>query len=120
KGNDCAVSEPPFVSDCNYDGAKHVLWHLYGSLDAPGNDAGGTAIIEFDQRPFFPAGTNPGMADSGYIYVPASCIGIPSPRCSLHVALHGCRQTAADIGMAFVEGAGYNRWADTNHIVVLY
>jgi acetyl esterase/lipase len=120
QGNDGAVSKSPFVSDCDYDGAKHVLWHLHGSLDAQGNDAAATRAIEFDQRAFFPAGSNPGMADSGYIYVPASCLGNPSPKCSLHVALHGCQQTAAEIGMAFVEGAGYNRWADTNRIVVLY
>ena len=119
-GNDCAVSDSPFVSDCNYDGAKHVLSHLYGVPDAHGHDAAATPIIKFDQRAFFPAGTKPGMADSGYIYVPASCTGIDGPGCGLHVALHGCRQTIAEIGMAFVEGAGYNRWADNNRVIVLY
>jgi len=120
KGNDCGVSKSPFVSDCDYDGAKHVLLHLHGSLDALGNDAASKPAIEFDQRPFFPAGSNAGMADTGYIYVPATCMGDPSPKCSLHVALHGCSQTTADVGIAFVEGAGYNRWADTNRMIVLY
>ena len=61
------------------------------------------------------------MADSGYVYVPASCIRSSStPGCGLHVALHGCEQTIADIGMTFVEDAGYNRWADTNRLIVLY
>ena len=119
-GNKCAVSEPPFVSDCNYDGAKQVLWHLYGPLDALRSDAPAAAVIEFDQRPFFPAGTSPGMGDSGYLYVPASCTGSASAGCRLHVALHGCGQTIADIGMTFVTGAGYNRWADANRVIVLY
>jgi hypothetical protein len=120
RGNACAVSDSPFVSDCDYDGAKHVLSHLYSSLVAHSTDAAATPVIEFDQRPFFPAGTKPGMADRGYIYVPASCTGASSPGCGLHVALHGCRQTVADIGLAFVESAGYNRWADTNRLIVLY
>jgi hypothetical protein len=120
RGNDCAVSESPFVSDCNYDGAKQVLSHLYWSLEAHSSDAAGTPVTEFDQKPFFPAGTTSGMANSGYIYVPAGCTSTNAPRCKLHVALHGCSQTKADIGMAFVEGAGYNRWADTNRVIVLY
>jgi len=35
------------------------------------------------------------------------------------VALHGCRQSHADIGDAFIRHAGYNEWADTNRIIVL-
>jgi acetyl esterase/lipase len=119
-GNDCAVSDSPFVSNCNYDGAKHVLWHLYGALNTDSDERAATPVIQFDQMPFFPAGTNPGMADTGYIYVPAACTVSGSPPCRLHVALHGCMQTVADVGMAFVEGAGYNRWAETNGVIVLY
>jgi poly(3-hydroxybutyrate) depolymerase len=36
------------------------------------------------------------------------------------LALHGCQQTAANIGTAFVEGAGFQRWADSAGVVVLY
>jgi hypothetical protein len=114
-GNDCAVSKTPYVSDCNYDGARQVLSQLYGPLRAHSIPAAMTPVIKFDQRPFFPPGTDAGMADSGYVYVPASCTGSSStPGCGLHVALHGCEQTIADIGMTFVEDAGYNRWADAN------
>ena len=60
------------------------------------------------------------MADEGYIYVPASCAEATSTGCGVHVVLHGCEQTIADIGMAFVENAGYNRWADSNRLIVLY
>jgi hypothetical protein len=119
-GNACAVSDSPFVSDCDYDGAKHVLSHLYGSLTAHSADTAARSVIEFDQRPFFPAGTKPGLADTAYLYVPASCAGAGSATCGLHVALHGCSQTVADIGLTFVQSAGYNRWADTNRLIVLY
>ena len=40
--------------------------------------------------------------------------------CRVHVAFHGCRQSAAQIGRRFVEGAWYNAWADNNRIIVLY
>jgi poly(3-hydroxybutyrate) depolymerase len=36
------------------------------------------------------------------------------------VALHGCRQNVAAVGEQWVRYAGYNRWADSNRIVVLY
>ena len=118
-GNACAVSQSPFVSDCNYDGAEQVLSQMYGPLQAASNASATRPVIEFDQKPFFPAGTSPGMAERGYLYVPASCAG-SAPGCGLHIALHGCGQTIADIGKTFVEDAGYNRWAETNHLIVLY
>ena len=55
---------------------------------------------------------------SGWVYVPKRCAAGAS--CRLHVALHGCRQNSSDVGDAFVRNAGYNRWADSNDIVVLY
>ena len=58
------------------------------------------------------------MADEGFLYVPKDCAaGAP---CRLHVAFHGCRQGIEFIGRAFARETGYNRWADTNRIVVLY
>jgi len=43
-----------------------------------------------------------------------------NPPARVHVAFHGCRQSAAQIGRRFVDGAGYNRWADSNRLLVLY
>jgi poly(3-hydroxybutyrate) depolymerase len=40
--------------------------------------------------------------------------------CRLHIALHGCRQTAETVGDAFTRHAGCNGWAEANRIVVLY
>jgi poly(3-hydroxybutyrate) depolymerase len=40
--------------------------------------------------------------------------------CRLHIAFHGCRQGVSRVGDDFIRDAGYNRWAATNRIVVLY
>ena len=40
--------------------------------------------------------------------------------CRVHVAFHGCRQGREYIAEQFARHAGFNRWADSNRIVVLY
>ena len=111
-GNACAATEPPFINDCDYDAAGALLAHLLGKL-APRAAKPGGRLIQFDQQEF----RGVSMADVGYVYVPASC---DTERCRVHVAFHGCRQGAEQIGERFVRDAGYNRWADTNRLVVLY
>jgi hypothetical protein len=119
KGNECSVGRPPYVSDCGFDAAGALLGHLYAGMKPRNEGAPEGTLGEFDQRPFFPSGVDTGMAVSGYIYVPKGCAERDA-RCRLHVALHGCRQTVPEIGHGFIAGAGYNRWADTNALVVLY
>jgi poly(3-hydroxybutyrate) depolymerase len=52
------------------------------------------------------------------VYVPASCAaGRP---CRIHVAFHGCLQNVSTIGPDYYTHAGYNEWADTNDLLVLY
>jgi hypothetical protein len=119
QGNACTRSDPPFVSDCKYDAAGKLLEHLYGALKPRNDGTPQGSLLQFEQTKFFLAGVETGMADVGYAYVPKSCT-TTGARCAVHVALHGCRQTAAAIGRTFIEGAGYNRWADTNGIIVLY
>ncbi len=112
----CGSSTSPFIANCGYDGAKAVLQHFYGTL-SPRNDAPAAAnYVEFEQTPYI-AG-NPGMAPTGWLYLPADCAAGAS--CRLHVALHGCQQNQATIGNRFVRDTGYTRWADTNRIVVLF
>ncbi len=114
--NSCSSSASPYISNCGYDGAKAAFTQFYGTLNARNNAPAAANYIEFDQTPFI-AG-NPGMAATGWAYVPASCAsGTP---CKLHVALHGCQQNYATIGDKFVKNTGYSRWADTNNIVVLF
>jgi poly(3-hydroxybutyrate) depolymerase len=116
-GSSCGATEPPFINDCDYDAAGELLRFLLGTLAPPGNKPAGK-LMRFDQRPF--AGGNAyalSMADEGYAYVPDAC---ETERCRVHVAFHGCRQGAEAIGERFVRDAGYNRWADTNRLIVLY
>jgi poly(3-hydroxybutyrate) depolymerase len=64
------------------------------------------------------AGGTLSLADTGYAYVPASCAG--GETCKVHVVFHGCKQTPDDVQEQYVEHTGYNRWADSNGIIVLY
>lgn len=113
----CELTAAPFINDCDFDAAGELLKHLLGPLDPPAPKATGR-ILRFDQKPF--AGGDAfaiGMGDSGFLYVPQAC---EAGACRVHVALHGCRMSVEQIGEQFVREAGYNRWADTNRLVVLY
>lgn len=118
-GGPCPATATPYINDCDYDQAGDILRHVYGPapLNAPAAHPGGQ-IVAFDQGAFIADPPRHSMSETGYLYVPEACRdGAP---CRVHVALHGCRQTTADIGLRFVERAGYNEWADTNRIIVLY
>jgi poly(3-hydroxybutyrate) depolymerase len=92
---DCTVTEEPYINDCDYDAAGELLKHLLGALKPPAMSG---ALREFDQ---------------GFVYIPKDC---EKERCRVHVAFHGCKQS----GERFPREAGYNRWAETNQLVVLY
>lgn len=110
-GNACGVTEPPFINDCDYDAAGALLAHLLGGLSAPSKVPAGR-VVAFDQREFG-ATSAISMAEEGFAYIPSACERAP---CRVHVAFHGCRQA----GERFVRDAGYNRWADSNRLIVLY
>lgn len=113
--NGCGTASSPYISNCSYDGAKAALSKFYGTLNARNDAPAAGNYAEFDQTAFT---TNPGMAATGWIYVPANCAS--GAACKLHVALHGCLQNYATIGDKFVKNTGYTRWADTNAIIVLF
>ena len=120
-GNDCSANAAPYISHCTvggtgYDQAGAVLGHIYGALN-PRVVAPAGQIVSFDQRAYAAEGT--GMADTGFLYVPPVCAA-GSVRCKVHVALHGCAQSAESVGDKFYTQAGYNHWADSNNILVLY
>ena len=112
--NPCSATLPPYISNCNYDGAKAVLTQFYGTLQARNNAPAAANYIEFNQSEFT---NNIGMAATGWVYVPVACSVFA--KCKLHVAFHGCAQSTANIGDKFVKNTGYTRWADTNNIIVL-
>lgn len=119
-GNDCSANASPYISHCikdgtGYDQAGAILQHIYGTLNPPTATPGGK-IVEFDQRPFASAISS--MANTGFVYVPKSCAD--GNACKVHVAIHGCVQSADKVGDDFYNKTGYNNWADTNGIIVLY
>ena len=114
-GAACAATEPPFINDCDYDAAGELLRHLLGPLLSPSSRRDGQ-LLSFDQREFG-ATQAASMAQAGFVYLPTAC---RDGKCRVHVAFHGCRQNADAVGERFVREAGYNRWADTNHLIVLY
>ena len=119
--NNCPVNQSPYINQCSYDQAGIVLQHIYGALNPrnPGQLAG--TMKSFAQAPY----TAPdlpsilSMGDTGYVYVPKDCETGQSA-CRVHIALHGCKQDAGDIGTTFIDDTGYNAWADTNRIIILY
>ncbi|MCU0755900.1 MAG: hypothetical protein MUE46_12370 [Xanthomonadales bacterium] len=112
---DCAA-EAPYVSGCGIDLAGRIVKHLYALPDNAAPGAGDGEVLAFDQ-PRYNVADAPGIADVGYAYVPKACA---AGGCGLLIALHGCRQAAEQVERAFVDGAGFNRWADTARVVVLY
>jgi hypothetical protein len=119
-GGSCNEKGGEFINKCEYDQAGVILRHIYGAL-TPRNDGPLTGQLLSFLQAEFTAPDQPmddSMDDRGFAYVPASCAA--QQRCRLHVALHGCLQSLANIGEDYVRHAGYNEWADTNRIIVLY
>jgi len=112
---ECGIEDGNHLQNCHFDGAGEALRVLYGNLNAPSNQPEGE-MIEFGQGDFY---QGKGMLDRGYLYVPQSCKS-GRQHCQLHVVLHGCSQSAEVIGNNFFQHSGFNRWADSNDIVLLY
>lgn len=58
------------------------------------------------------------MGKEAYYYVPTSCQN--GEKCKVHISLHGCLQTLADIGTKYITMTGINDYAEANNIIVLY
>ena len=118
--NDCKDNATPYIDQCGYDQAGVILQHVYGALIAPNRGQLTGTIKRFDQSIY----TKPdsigrlSLGDTGYVFVPKACED--GAACRVHIVLHGCKQDIGDIGRRFIDNAGYNSWADTNHLIVLY
>jgi poly(3-hydroxybutyrate) depolymerase len=141
-GNFCPTPGNPWMNDCDYDGAGQALSHILGALNPPQitSQLSGR-FVKFDQNEFFdPENLTAeelksrfSMNEYGFAYIPQACSdGDP---CRAHVVFHGCKQVynrnpdASDFspddasnpfGLQFVKYAGYNEWADTNNLIILY
>lgn len=111
-GAPCEEMVSPFLNACDYDAAGELLATLHGELQ-PASVAS-SALIEIPQ----PGANDATMMSSALAYVPKACED--GAACGVHVAFHGCQQSTAFVGDAFAAGAGYNEWAETNKLIVLY
>jgi len=123
-GQHCKPPDPSYLIQCDYGAAELLLSALYPAPPpVPASDSPRGQIVGFDETEFFDA-TNPSASLNrvGYLYVPEACgNAAPSPAtCRLHVAFHGCEQYVDRIHDLFVRDAGYNAWAEANHVIVLY
>ena len=118
--NDCKDNSVPFIDQCGYDQAGIILQHIYGAMNPPNRGHLTGTIKRFDQSIYTkPDDASPlSLGDAGYVFVPKDCE--EGAACKVHIALHGCKQDVGDIGRRFMEDTGYNAWADTNHLIVLY
>ena len=125
----CSITGSPFVSNCAFDGAGAILKHIYGAnLSDPvvtyphsvTNTYGDW--ITFNQTEFTSESLNSiGLADEGYVYVPKSCQSNTTTKyCRLHIVFHGCSQSYSTVGDRFMRNTGYDRWANTNHLIILF
>jgi len=118
--NSCPTNVSPFMNQCGYDAAGVILQHIYGVLNPRQTGKLPGKMLTFDQdkytAPFTPDTFS--MGKKGFVYVPQACAA--GAACRVHIALHGCLQDYSDIGRRYIDYAGYNEWADTNNVVVLY
>ena len=120
---DCSASAPPFIDSCGYDQAGIILQYIYGALEPPRGRSELTGKVKTFSQESYTLPDTPGalsMADEGYLFVPKDCEDATGPACRVHIVLHGCLQDAKDVGRQVIDRVGYNEWADTNRIIVIY
>ena len=115
-GGACEASVAPFLNDCDYDQAGEILKHIYGPLKPPKQETRGELFL-FGQTEFT-TGSRTSFDEFGSAFIPESCV--EKKGCRVHIAFHGCSQAREVVDDAFIKGAGYNRWAATNRLIVLY
>lgn len=118
--NSCADNQGPFIDQCGYDQAGIILQHIYGALNPPNRGQLTGTTQRFDQSVYSKSDDTSALSlgDSGFVFVPKDCAD--GEACRVHIALHGCKQDVGDIDRKFIDDTGYNSWADTNHLIVLY
>ena len=106
-----------YINDCDYDTAGSILRHFYTDLNARAPEAKAGNLVDLDVSGYFGSGS--GVGNKAYAYLPDSCRSKVG-ECGFHIAFHGCVQGAEFIDDRFATQAGFNEWAETNDIVVVY
>ena len=115
QGASCETKAAPFINNCGYDTAGEMFKFFYGELKAKVK-AKAKNLRAFNQLAF----ASPAfVADEGYVYTPDRCQKNKSS-CRVHMALHGCLQSYEEGDNSFARMSGYNEWAESNNIIVVY
>lgn len=121
----CDRTASPYLTQCQVDGPGELLKWLYPQATVQSGVTTDGALKAFRQTPYTQGLGFTGLDVSGWVYVPAAC-ETAGAHCKVHVAFHGCeqgqgfREAGRRFGTQFVKGAGYNRWAEGSHLIVLY
>lgn len=114
-GGLCQYLGTPYINNCNVDASGDLLQSLLGPLN--------TRVFAVDQnlhvfkQSLYGDIVLAGMLELGYIYIPENCL---VKNCRVHIAFHGCLQSAQLVGNIFVKWNGLNDWAESNNIIVIY
>merc|ERR1712167_16129 len=72
-GNDCTYFGSPYIDNCQFDAAGHLLSHLLGKELKPREKAPESNIVSFSQSKYGIFNESVGFAENGYAYVPTGC-----------------------------------------------
>jgi hypothetical protein len=111
-GAACDSFESPYLNACDYDAAGEILGKIYGSLESRTEATGELMAVSV------PGADSVSLLPDAFLYVPAACTA--GETCGLHVFFHGCSQSSELVGDAVARGAGFNEWAESNRLLVLY
>ncbi|MEM1090487.1 MAG: PHB depolymerase family esterase [Pseudomonadota bacterium] len=114
QGAECGEFVSPYINACGYDVAGEMLKVLYDSPDveASGDGSGAVAPVAV------PGAKAASLLEDASVYVPPQCAAGDS--CGIHVSLHGCQQSSEVVGDAYIQQAGFNRWADALDLIIVY
>ena len=116
-GHACQEPGGDYINDCTFDAAGAILEHLYGGLNPRQPETSRDNLVEADLSAYFGSGSH--VAKFGYLYVPDACRS-DSGDCGLHIVFHGCVQGAEFVEDRFVTQAGFNEWAESNDLIIVY
>jgi poly(3-hydroxybutyrate) depolymerase len=113
-GGECTALTAPFIGACGYDAAGELLRFLHGDLAAPSGTPDAAAALE---AVALPGAAEAGLLPEAWLYRPDGCA---EGGCPVHLVLHGCGQSTAQIGRQFMEQSGYLPWAEANDLVLAF
>ena len=111
EGHECELAgEVPWIAACNRNLANEMISFLLNKKIKNKNSHGDN-YFRYQQE------SAPSMAEYGYFYIPKVC---HKRACRLHVAIHGCVQSTADVDLDFVTKTGLNEVAEANQLIIMY